>query len=139
MKLIIAVTSCLLLAGSSFAQNNTGSSTGKGAKIRRTTIGGVVLDARRQPVPKVQAYIYKNDTIMASGYTTADGRYEANSVLPGIYSLRFAYPSSGRRVTVTGVPVKALKVTTVDLRSNEPAADTTITYNELYPKVAPKK
>jgi protocatechuate 3,4-dioxygenase beta subunit len=140
MKPIVAVIAGMLIAGSSFAQNTNKTSTARsGAKVRRTAIAGTILDSRRQPVPKVQAYIYRNDTIKASGFAAADGRYETNSVLPGIYDLRLVYPASGKRITVTSVPVKALNLTIVDFRGDEPAADTTIGYTDLYPKVETKR
>ena len=103
------------------------------AKVRKTAIGGTILTARREAVAKIQAYIYSNDTIKASGFSDASGNYETSSVLPGVYTLRLVYPRSGRRITVSGVPVKALKVTTVNYTGIEPVADSTFTYNELMP------
>ncbi len=135
MKMIIAVTGCLLLAGMSYGQSNTKPA---GSKARKSAIGGTIKDARGRPVPKVQAYIYRNDTIAASGFSNAEGNYETNSVLPGVYSLRIVYPSA-KRVTVTGVPVKMLKITAVNLTGDEPTADSTIAYTELVPKEVKKK
>jgi hypothetical protein len=129
MKLITLVTACLLLAGVAQAQNT---------KVRKSAIGGTIKDARRQPINKVQAYIYRNDTIAASGYTIADGSYETNNVKPGTYELRLVYPST-RRISITGVPVKMLKITTVSLMTSEPLEDSTIAYTDLYPNTVVKK
>jgi hypothetical protein len=109
------------------------------AKVRKTAIGGTILTARREAVAKIQAYIYSNDTIKASGFSDASGNYETSSVLPGVYTLRLVYPRSGRRITVSGVPVKALKVTTVNYTGIEPVADSTFTYNELMPAASAAK
>ncbi len=139
MKRIIAITACLLFTGASFAQNKTKSSPLGSTRIQRTAIGGVIKDGRRQPVPKVQAFVYRNDTIIGSGYSTIDGNYETSGVMPGTYALRLVYPSSGRRITVMSVPVKALKVTQVSIMFNEPQADTSLAYTDLYPKAVPTK
>jgi hypothetical protein len=137
MKLIVAVTGCLLFAGVALGQTTTRATASGGAKIRKNAIGGTIKDIRRRPVAKIQAYIYRNDTIAASGYTNAEGNYETNSVMPGVYSLRLVYPSS-KRITVTNVPVKQLKITMVNITTAEPVEDSTIAYTDLVPP-APKK
>jgi len=155
MKKIFAIAICSLLASGAFAQNTLksapampgapakaqGAATKQhgAAKMHKSAIAGVIKDLRRDPVPKIQAYIYKNDSIKASGYSNAEGYYETNSVLPGVYSLRLVYPQSGRRITVTGVPVKMLKLTVVNYTGAEPVGDSTIGYNELMPGAVPPK
>lgn len=150
MKKIIAIAIGSFLAGNVLAQQNlkpaptmpgaaakaakpAAARPAAAAKVRKTAIGGTILTARREAVAKIQAYIYSNDTIKASGFSDASGNYETSSVLPGVYTLRLVYPRSGRRITVSGVPVKALKVTTVNYTGIEPVADSTFTYNELMP------
>jgi hypothetical protein len=150
MKKIIAIAIGSFLAGNVLAQQNlkpaptmpgaaakaakpAAARPAAAAKVRKTAIGGTILTARREAVAKIQAYIYSNDTIKASGFSDASGNYETSSVLPGVYTLRLVYPRSGRRITVSGVPVKALKVTTVNYTGIEPFADSTFTYNELMP------
>lgn len=139
MKLILAVSACLLFSAATFAQNKTRVSPLGSTRINRTAIGGVIKDARKRPMPKVQAYVYRNDTIIASGYTTVDGIYETSSVMPGVYGLRLVYPSSGIRFNITGVPVKSLRVTQVSITCNEPTADTTVAYTDLYPQPVRKR
>jgi len=109
------------------------------AKVRHTAIGGTFLNARREPVAKIQAYAYMNDSIKASGFTDAAGKYETSNMMPGVYTLRFVYPSSGRRITVTGVPVKLRNVTMVNYTGIEPVGDSTFTYTELMPQAPAKK
>lgn len=149
MKKIIAIAIGSFLAGNVLAQQNLkpaptmpgaaaaaakpAAARPAAAKVRKTAIGGTILTARREPVAKIQAYIYSNDTIKASGFSDASGKFETSSVMPGVYTLRLVYPRSGRRITVSGVPVKALKVTTVNYTGIEPTADSTFTYNELMP------
>ena len=102
-------------------------------KVRKTCIGGTIQNEYREPVAKIQAYIYKGDDIMASGFSDSRGYYETNNVLPGTYTLRLVYPKSGRRITVTDVPVKLRKVTVVTYRGIEPVGDSTFAYGELMP------
>lgn len=130
MKLIVVVAGCLLFSGTSMGQ--TGARKAGATKVRKSAIGGTIRNSRWSPLPKVQAYIYNAETIVASGYSDASGYYETNSVAPGTYDVRFVYPSS-KRVTVTGIPVKMLKITELNLASEEPSADTTIAYTELVP------
>lgn len=132
MKPILALVACLFLSGSLFAQN-TGKST-----TRKTAVGGLITDLRHNPLPKVQVYIYKGDSATnASGYTNAQGSFETNNVMPGVYDLRIVYPSS-RRIIVSGVPVKMHKVTSFKLAANAPTADSTIAFTDLVP-AAPKR
>lgn len=109
------------------------------ARKQRTAIGGTIQNERWEAVPKIQAYIYSNDTIRASGFSDARGYYETNSVMPGTYTLRLVYPQSGRRITVTNVPVKLRKVTIVNYRGIEPVGDSTLDYAQLMPPMSPAK
>ncbi|GAA4465993.1 hypothetical protein GCM10023093_19250 [Nemorincola caseinilytica] len=136
MKPIIAVIACLLIAGASHAQN-TAKPAGK-AKIRKNAIGGTITDARHRPIPKVQAFIYYNDSATnSSGYTDASGRFETNNVLPGTYNLRLVYPSA-KRLIINGVPVSKLRVTQIDIATSEPTTDSAISYTDIAKPTAKK-
>lgn len=132
MKPILALVACLVVSGSVLAQN-----AGR-SKVRKTAVGGLITDLRYNPLPKVQVYIYKGDSATnASGYTNAQGNFETNNIMPGVYDLRIVYPSS-RRIIVSGVPVKMHKVTTFKLVANDPTADSTIAFTDLVPAAAKK-
>lgn len=137
MKLRLAVIACLLVAGTAHAQN-AARPAGK-AKVRKSAIGGAIYDAKHHPIPKVKAFIYYNDSATnASGYTDASGHFETNNVMPGTYNLRLVYPA-GKRLVVNGIPVKQLKVTQIEIATNEPTADSALAYTDIAPKPAPKK
>jgi hypothetical protein len=55
-------------------------------------------------------------------------------VPPGTYALRIVYPATGKRITITGVPVKLKTITPVNLMVNQPVEDSTISYTEIAPK-----
>jgi len=127
------------VAGNSAAAKSAAPRAAAAAKVRHTAIGGTFLNARHEPVAKIQAYAYMNDSIRASGYTDAAGKYETSNMMPGVYTLRLVYPKSGRRITVTGIPVKLRNVTMVNYTGIEPVGDSTFTYTELMPQAPAKK
>lgn len=127
------------VGGASTAAKAVAPRSAAAVKVRHTAIGGTFLNARREPVAKIQAYAYMNDSIKASGFTDAAGKYETSNMMPGIYTLRFVYPKSGRRITVTGIPVKLRNVTMVNYTGIEPVGDSTFTYAELMPQAPTKK
>jgi hypothetical protein len=131
----VALSLCLLVSGAAIAQK-----TAAPAKKdpRKTAIAGTILNTRKQPVAGVQAFIYKKDSIAASGYTDDMGYYETNATVPGIYNLKLVYPSA-KVMMVTGVPVKNGVLTTVSLKAIPPIADTTIAYADLVPAVTTDK
>ncbi|MBX2905318.1 MAG: carboxypeptidase regulatory-like domain-containing protein [Taibaiella sp.] len=154
MKRIAAIAFIVFAAHTSDAQNlkpapNMPGATASAAtpatasrpapvKVRKTGIGGTIQNELREPVAKIQAYIYRGDDIIASGFSDTKGYYETNNVLPGTYTLRLVYPKSGRRITVPGVPVKMKKVTIVNYKGIEPVGDSTIAYTDLMPPPPPK-
>lgn len=151
MKKLISVAACMLITGAIYAQsvNSSGASpnvskqatTSAGkpagqrtARVHKNAIGGTIINTRKQPVARVQTYVYIADTaIVASGYTTADGKYETNSMMPGTYTMKVVSPASKKRIFVTGIPVKQLKITQVNLTLVEPSEDTSIPYVDLLP------
>lgn len=140
MKLITIVAASILFSITAHAQPASKATVGSNAnKIRKNAVGGIIKDLRRQPVPKLQAYMYRNDTLIGSGYTTAEGAFETSNVPPGTYALRIVYPTSGKRITITGVPVKLKTITPVNLMVNEPIEDSTISYTDIAPKPEVKK
>lgn len=142
MKPITIVVASLLISVAAHAQTAPKANVraGNGAnKIRKNAVGGSIKDLRRQPVPKLQAYLYRNDTLIGSGYTSSEGAFETSNVPPGTYALRIVYPSSGKRITITGVPVKLKTITPVNLMVNQPVEDSTISYNDIAPKKETKK
>lgn len=132
MKLIFALAVSLSVSATSYAQNATPS------KVRKTAVAGTITDATGNPMPKVQAYIYKGDSATnSSGYTDARGKFETNNVMPGVYDLRLVFPNS-KRVIVNGVPVKMRQITYFKLSANEPVEDSTVSFNDLVP-ATPKR
>ena len=135
MKRFLAFSLCLLVSGASFAQKGA---TNAKKNNHKSAIAGVLQNMHRQPLIGVQAFIYRKDSIMASGYTDSTGYYETNSTFPGVYDLKLVYPSS-KVMMITGVPIKAATLTMVDFRANPPEADTTVSYATIAPKVEKKK
>jgi hypothetical protein len=142
MKPITIVVASLLISVTAHAQTATKATTraSNGAKkVYKNAVGGTIKDLRRQPLPKLQAYLYRNDTLIGSGYTSSEGAFETSNVPPGTYALRIVYPATGKRITITGVPVKLKTITPVNLMVNQPVEDSTITYTEIAPKTEVKK
>jgi hypothetical protein len=132
MKQFIAFTACIIISGTSFAQK-TGTNAKK-TNPNKSAIAGVLQTMRKQPIAGVNAFIYKKDSIAASGFTDSAGYFETNYTVPGVYNLKLVYPSE-KTVIVTAVPVKARTITRVDLKMNAPEADTTISYLSIAPKL----
>lgn len=142
MKPITIIAVCLLTTITAHAQPaaKVPAKTSKGAnKVYKNAVGGVILDVRKQPQVKLQAFLYRNDTLIGSGYTSADGAFETSTVPPGTYALRIVYPTTGKRITITGVPIKLRTITPVNLQVNQPVEDSTISYNDIAPKTEVKK
>ena len=137
MKPITIVVASLLISITAHAQTAPKATTraGNGAKkVYKNAVGGTIKDLRRLPLPKLQAYLYRNDTLIGSGYTSSEGTFETSNVPPGTYVLRIVYPATGKRITITGVPVKLKTITPVNLMVNQPVEDSTISYTEIAPK-----
>lgn len=104
------------------------------AKVRKNAISGVVRDSRKRPVARVQMHVYLADTaLIASGYTLADGRYETNSMPPGVYTVKVVNPNWKHRIYVTGVPVKMRQTTPLDISLDEPEEDNSVPYTDVMP------
>ena len=137
MKPITIVVASLLISVTAHAQTApkaTARASNGANKIRKNAVGGTIKDLRRLPLPKLQAYLYRNDTLVGSGYTSSEGAFETSNVPPGTYVLRIVYPATGKRITITGVPVKLKTITPVNLMVNQPVEDSTISYTEIAPK-----
>ena len=142
MKPITIVVASLLISVTAHAQTApkaTARASNGANKIRKNAVGGTIKDLRRLPLPKLQAYLYRNDTLVGSGYTSSEGAFETSNVPPGTYVLRIVYPATGKRITITGVPVKLKTITPVNLMVNQPVEDSTISYTEIAPKTEVKK
>ena len=150
MKRLIAATFCLLAAGAVFAQTNTsapksatpqnGAAAARKGTLKKSgpAVGGFILDARKQPVAGVEAFIYAPDSsIIASGYTDATGHYETNAISGGKYTVKIVYPSY-KAIVITGVVIKA-GVTPLNITAAEPEADTTLPFTNFIPVAEKKK
>jgi len=140
MKRITLLAICLCAASALQAQKQAPKKVNSTAAHRaknRTAIGGFILDNRRQPIPGVEAFVYRADsTIAASGYTDSMGHYETNAVLPGKYDMKIVYPSDVM-ASVTGVVVKK-GITNISITMASPPQDTLILFYELQPKPVEK-
>ena len=132
MKQFIAFTLCLFISAASFAQKNAAEA--KKNPKHKSAIAGIIQNTHRQPIMGIKIFIYRKDTIVASGFTDSEGYYETNYAVPGIYNLKLVYPSE-KTVVITAVPIKARAFTIVDLRTAPPEADTTISYGAVAPKI----
>jgi hypothetical protein len=144
MKKITAFIFVLAVSGTTFGQNtrttrvNPTPAQRGASNAHKSAVGGMMTDARRHPIPGVQAFIYQVDSsIIASGFTDSTGAYETNSVLPGKYDVKIVYPSA-KAILIKGVVIKA-GVTQISFRAEPPAADTSFPYTVLVPKSEPKK
>ena len=137
MKRFKALTFCLLIPGALFAQKSAANT--KKAPSNKSAIAGVIQNTRKQPVMGIKAFIYRKDSIVASGYTDSAGYFETNYAIPGIYNLKLVYPSE-KTMIITAVPVRARTLTMVDLKIAPPEADTSIAYATIAPKapIGPK-
>ncbi len=137
MRLITATIAGLLLWQTAGAQTTPNAG---GTKVRKSAVAGYITNLRGEPMPKVQAFIYLGDSATnSSGYTDSKGYFETNNVLPGTYSLRLFFPSVGRRITIADVPVKKLQLTTFRLKTEIPAADSSIAWGDIAPQAPAKK
>jgi hypothetical protein len=140
MKQLLAVTICLLAAGTTFAQTQGGKKTGTKPKPKpKTEIEGYVRDQQMMPIAGVQAFVY-GDTIgmlSTSGSTDASGHYETGYVGKGKYNLKFVY-ENGNSLKIDGVIV-GKGITEINIRLNQPAADTTLPWTDFAPKPVEKK
>jgi len=144
MKKIVVFAACLLTAGISFGQKTV--ATEKSTSIdqkkllaaKRCAITGVIRDNHNFPIKGVRTFIYQADsTIIASGFTDANGHYETNSVLPGTYSVKVMYPSQAANL-ITGVVLKP-GITPINIKAEAPTADISTPYSDIAPKPVEKK
>lgn len=135
MKFIATLSVCLFMSGALMAQTTPAKVKKTKSDKDKTVIYGTLKDARNKPYKGMKAFVYKADsTIIASGFTDADGHYETNNVPAGTYFIKFIYPTD--KVTmIYNVEVK--KSVMVDLKGAPPAEDTMVAYDMLYPKVKP--
>jgi len=133
MKQFAAVTLCLLISGTAFAQTNA---TGVKRNPNKSGIAGTIKNMHKKPIAGIRAFVYKKDSIAASGFTDSTGYFETGFVIPGTYDLKLVYPSD-KLFVIQAVPVKARTITMTDLRTEPPAADTAISYSVIAPKLPP--
>ena len=140
MKQITVIAVCLFMFGTCFAQKSH-HSTSKGsseayfgkAEALKNGVWGTIKDLQGEPLADVEAMIYKLDTIIASGFSDASGRYTTNSCAAGKYTVKLVYPNSNKYIMVSGVEIKKGRVM-LNLTTNPPMADSSVSYNELQPK-----
>lgn len=150
MKPLFAIIICLLASGTLSAQDKTAQNKtihpGKGnsgtasKKVKNDgpAVGGYILDAKRHPLPDVQAFIYAPDSsIIASGHTDATGHYETNAVPAGTYTVRIVY-TNANKISISGVVIKK-GIVPISISVNEPAADTVLPFSNFVPVVEKKK
>jgi hypothetical protein len=135
MKFIATLSVCLFMSGAMMAQTAPAKVKKAKSDKDKTVIYGTLKDARNKPYKGMKAFVYKADsTIIASGFTDADGHFETNNVPAGTYFVKLIYPTD--KVTmVYNVEVK--KSVPLDLKGAPPAEDTMIAYDVLYPKTKP--
>ncbi len=150
MKIIAALSVCLLVTATSIAQTASASKeanaakkaarSGKGAdaKVNKSVVYGSIRNMRNRPIKGVQAFVYKPDTsIIASGATDSAGHFETNGVVAGDYFVKLVYPST-KTVIISGIKLKSGSVE-LNLKADAPEADTAFTYDVVMPKPEPKK
>ncbi len=140
MKRISGVLVCLLFAGFSFAQHKThhqsapsGSSYFSKAGSMKDGIWGTIRDAQGEPMADVEVMVYHMDTILASGFTDANGHFTTSACKPGKYRVNVIYPNSNKYLGVSNVEIKKGRVM-FDLKANAPLADSTFTFADMQPK-----
>ena len=119
------------------AKNEAASSKNLAAS-GKCAVAGIITDMHNFPLKGVKAFVYQADSsIIASGFTDADGYFETNSILPGTYYIRIMYPSQ----TITLIMNVTMKpgITPVNIKAEPPAADNTISYSDIAPKPSEKK
>ena len=140
MKKIIVLATSLLIASISFGQKAvTGASSALDQKklvaSKRCAIAGVIRDNHNFPLKSVRTFIYQADsTIIASGFTNAEGRYETNSLPPGTYTVKIMYPSQVANV-ITDVILKP-GITPINIKGEIPTADLSTPYADVASKPA---
>ena len=142
MKIVVALSLCLSLAGTTFAQKAAApeqkdpKAATKPAK--GNSVFGTIRNARNKAVKGVEAYVYTADsTIVASALTDTGGHYATNSFPAGNYYVKLVYPPARKFVIVYNIQIKPEKQGTVilDLRANVPEADTMFSYDFVKPKL----
>jgi Carboxypeptidase regulatory-like domain len=138
MKQVIFTIGGLLLVGATFAQKAGGHAKGGSNYFGNTAVAakdgvwGTIKNGAGDPMTDVEVMVYKVDTIEASGYTDAMGRYTTSSCAAGKYTVKIVYPNN-KYAIVNGVEIKKGRVM-LDMKANMPAADTVISYADLQPK-----
>jgi len=144
MRKIIVLAACLCTFSVSYAQKASSPAKTQGSNLqkmiatKRCAASGTIRDAKNFPLKNVKIFIYAADSsISASGYTDEKGHYETNSVAPGTYDVKIAYPSQ-KAMMITGVIMKP-GFTALNLKANVPEADGSMPYSDIAPKPAEKK
>ncbi len=135
MKLIVTLSACLFMCGAVMAQTTPAKAKKAKSDKDKTVIYGTLRDARNKPYKGMKAFVYRADsTIVASGFTDADGHFETNNIAPGAnYFVKLIYPTD--KVTmVYGIEIKKGSLP-LDLKGAPPTEDTMMAYDVLYPKV----
>ena len=146
MKIVVALSLCVSLAGTAIAQKTAAPSDQKDPKAaaaakppKGNSVFGTIRNARNKAVKGVEAYVYTADsTIVASGLTDTGGHYSTNSFPAGNYYVKLVYPPSRKFVIVYNIQIKPEKQGPVilDLRADVPEADTMFSYDFVKPKLA---
>ena len=143
MKQIIVVAACIVMFGTTYAQKKThhtasnGSASAK-AEGMKNGLWGTIRDLSGEPLADVETMLYKVDTIVSSGFTNDAGKYVTNSCAAGKYNLKLVYPNTNKYIMVNGVEIKKGRVT-IDIKTNPPMADSSISFAETQPKPAKNK
>jgi hypothetical protein len=92
MRIILII--CLLLAGKSYAQDTTG------------TISGRIINNREEAIKGAEVSVYNHLGIRAFATTDNNGRFITNKIDTGMYEVNVRYRAYKRSI-ITKVPVKA--------------------------------
>lgn len=141
MKLIITLPVCLLAISVANGQvKTTGTvTTTRTTVVKKNVVYGDIKTIRNKPIKGVQAFVYNktDSSIIASGSTDDAGHYETNAIPDGEYYMKIVYPS--RKIAIVeGVVIKN-GARELDIKIQEPEADTILGYTLLMPKPEPKK